>query len=298
VRAVYDAACSLAQIPHGSLPEAPVALDVETIARVTGFAPSRVRTAIDLLVRQGTWQSLPRRRHQGLIRFLQPADAVRRYAEGLDNRALSAFVLALLRTVHADAFTTWWEIDLRLLERRTRLPRMRLLRGLDFLKERGLIDWRAPENALRVQFVEPRAQRLPVDDLAVRRARRRAESRLADMLRYARSVTCRRHFLLSYFGEGSPERCGACDVCLGRHKAVVVTPEDEPVMREILRQVERAVPRAQWFDEAPAPEHQLDGLVDWLVQEGYLHVEAPLEQTFSLTQKAHDLMAQWKPRGG
>ena len=130
------------------------------------------------------------------------------------------------------------------------------------------------------------------------RARRRAEARLDDMLRYAHSVTCRRHFLLTYFGEDSPERCGACDVCLGRHKAVVVTPEDEPLMREILRQIERGVPRAKWFDQPPAPEHRLDGLVDWLVQEGYLRVEAPLEQVFSLTRKAHDLMVQGAPRGG
>ncbi len=296
VSLVYDAACNLAQLPHGALPEGPVALDVDALAHLTGFAPSRVTTAIDLLVRQGTWQAQPARRHHGLLRFLQPADAVRRHADGLQNDALARFIRLLLRTVHADAFTDWWEIDLRLLQRRTRLPRRRLLAGLAFLQRRGLLDWRAPETALRVLFNEPRAQRLPVDDLAVRRAKRRAETRLADVLRYARSVTCRRHFLLAYFGEKSPERCGACDVCLGRHRAVIITPEDEPVMRHILRQIEQEVPRARWFEALPASERHLDGLIDYLVQEGFLRVEAPLEEVFSITEKAAELMEQWKPR--
>lgn len=40
-----------------------------------------------------------------------------------------------------------------------------------------------------------------------------AESRLAMMRGYAETDGCRRRFLLSYFGEQAPERCGNCDVC-------------------------------------------------------------------------------------
>jgi ATP-dependent DNA helicase RecQ len=296
VSQIYDAVCNLSQIPHGTLPEAPITLDLEAITRLTGFAPSRVHTSLELLARQETWTLLPARRNHGLIRFLQPSDAVRKYADGLQNEALAQFVGELLRTVHADAFSEWWEIDLRLIERRTGLARPRLLRGLAFLEERSLIDWRAPGTAQRVQFLEARSRRLPVDDLAVRRSQRRAESRLADMLRYTRSVTCRRHFLLAYFGERSPERCGKCDICLGRHKAVVITPEDEPIMREILRQIQQDVPRAQWFDEATQSDRRIDSLVDWLVQEGFLQVEEPLEEVFSITEKATQMMEQWRPR--
>ncbi|MDX1547007.1 MAG: RecQ family zinc-binding domain-containing protein, partial [Rhodothermales bacterium] len=221
--------------------------------------------------------------------------AVRAQAARLDNAALAAFIGELLRTVHADAFGGWWEIDLRLLERRTGLGRLRLLRGLAFLKDRGLLDWRPPERSLRVTFTEPRTRRLPVDDLAVRRARRRAEARLDDLLRYARSVSCRRQFLLAYFGEHSPDRCGACDVCLGRHEPVVVTPDDEPLMRHLLQQIDRGVPRGAWFDDPP-PAHRLDGLLDWLVQERFLEVEALPEARYRATDKARTLMEQWAPR--
>ncbi len=296
VRAVYDAACNLARIPVAVQPEAPVALDFDALARLCGLGKAKVRQAVELLARQGTWVPLPPRRHHGLIRFLQPAEALRTYATGRANRALATFVEHLLRSVHADAFTTWWEIDVRRLARRTGLPRERLLRGLDFLAERGLLAWQPPGQALQVVFTEPRSARLPVDDRAVRRARRRAEIRLADMLRYARSVTCRRQFLLAYFGETAPDRCGACDVCLGRHAPVVITPEDEPVMRRILGQVARDVPRVRWFDEDPPPEHRLDSLVDWLVQEGYLDPVDPLDERFRLTEKGQTFLDQWQPR--
>jgi ATP-dependent DNA helicase RecQ len=289
--------CNLAQVPVGSLPDAPVTVDVEAVARLVKAAPGRVETAIDLLARQEVWQVLPPKRHQGLLRFKQPAEAVRRYADGLQKASLAAFVRDLLRTVHADAFSSWWEVDLRLLAARTGVPRERLPRGLAFLAERGLLDWRSPEASLRVQLGEPRAQRLPVDDLAVRRAKRRALSRLDDMLRYARSVTCRRHFLLSYFGERSPVRCGRCDVCLGRHEAVVITPEDEPLLRHILLQVQQNRDRAAWFADAPRPERHVDSLVDWLVQEGYLHVAPPPGAHLTLTGKSYELLDQWKPRG-
>jgi ATP-dependent DNA helicase RecQ len=296
VREVYDAVCNLAQLAVGSLPEGPVALDYEAVTRLMGAEPGKVKAAVELLIRQETWQALPARKHHAFLRFEQPAEAVRRYADQLQNRALASFVQDLLRTVHADAFSDWYEIDLRLLEKRTSLSRARLGQGFAFLQERGLLQWRPPGSAMQVIFTEPRTRRLPVDDLTVQRARRRAEVRLRDMLRYARSVTCRRHFLLGYFGEASAERCGACDLCLGRHQPVVITPADEPTMRHILHQVAEARPREAWFDDLSLPDHHLDGLVDWLVQEGYLLAVDPLEETFEVTEKAHTLIQQWKPR--
>jgi ATP-dependent DNA helicase RecQ len=47
---------------------------------------------------------------------------------------------------------------------------------------------------------------------------RLAHEKLNEVYRFARSLTCRHRFLVSYFGEDyQHESCGACDVCFGEH---------------------------------------------------------------------------------
>lgn len=293
-QAVYDAVCNVGQVPLGSQPETPVVVNEEAVRRLTGFARGKIRTAIELLERQEAWQVISPRRHFGFIRFDQSAEATRRYAANRANRALARFIQALLRTVHADAFGAWWRADLRQLERRTGLERDRLLRGLQFLQEQDVIQWRPPGAALQVDLTVPRSQAFPVDDTAVRKARRRAQKRLRHMLRYARSVTCRRHFLLTYFGEAHDPPCGTCDVCLGRHRPPTITPADEPLMRHIMRQVARNTPRVEWAQgQDTPPAHRMHALLDWLVQKSYLRLTDPLNETFDVTERGQALIDRW-----
>jgi len=301
VRQVYDAVCNVGQVPIGAEPDGPIGVNLDAVLKITGFSAGKVRTAIELLERQDAWHVLPRRSHKGQIRFVQPADEVRRYADRLDNRALAGFIRTLLRTVHADAFSDWWGMDLRILEKRIDLERQRLLKGLTYLEARGLIRWRAPGDEVRVELRFPRSRRLPVEDRHVRRARKRAESRLRYILRYARSLTCRRRFLLTYFGEKSPERCGSCDVCVGRHRPQVITPDDEADLRRILRGVARDRPAAEWFasgdadpagsDDGTRRGYRLDALIDWLIDRGYLRRPDPLKGTLEVTEKAEPFLS-------
>ncbi|WP_119842447.1 RecQ family ATP-dependent DNA helicase [Salinibacter ruber] len=288
VRAVYDAVCSVGQIPVGSEPDGPLAVRLDAVLKTTGFSRTKVRTAVDLIDRQGAWTLLPRRKHFGLLRFSASARKVREYADTVGNRALAAFVRTLLRAVHADAFRGWWPLDLRAVGRRADLSRDRLRAGLRYLEEQGVLRWKPPGAALQVELAHPRASKLPVDDQAVQSARRRAETRLQYMLRYTRSVACRRWALLTYFGEEADEQCDACDVCLGRHQPAAITPDDEPVLRRILEQVAASTPRDEWFDDPPAPPRRIDELVEWLVEEDYLAVEDPLDGSVRLTEQAEN----------
>ncbi|HYE97050.1 MAG TPA: RecQ family ATP-dependent DNA helicase [Rubricoccaceae bacterium] len=282
VAAVFDAVASLAQVPVGSTPDGPVGVDLAAAVRVAGTTPRAAKAAVQALARAGVWEVLPPHPHRGLLRFLQPPEAIRAFADAQAGRALGRFVRLLLRAVHADAFSGWGEVDLLLLERRSRLPRERLLKGLAFLAARGVLAFHAPADGLRVVFAGPRPARLALDAAALARVRRRALGHLDEVLAYAASVTCRRQYLLAYFGETAPARCGRCDVCLGRHRPVV-TPADEPLLRQLLDHVAAADDRARWLPGVAV--HQRDGLTDWLVAEGYLRVADPLGPTFDLTAK-------------
>ncbi|MEM6645095.1 MAG: ATP-dependent DNA helicase RecQ [Bacteroidota bacterium] len=291
LRAVYEAICNLNQVAIGVLPERPLSVNTALVERVTGQPPGAIRTAIEHLERQAIWTVVPPKKNYGLIHFKAGPNAVRAYINRLDNPRLAAFADTLLRTVHAEAFNGWWAIDYKLLTRRLRLPRPRLFKGLDYLHEHGLLDWSAPDDAVSVTLLAPRSQKLPIDPRPVRKSARHAEARLDAMLRYAGSVTCRRHFLLSYFGEASAKRCGKCDICLGRHKEVIVTAAEEPVVRQLLTYIATDTPRAQW-SVPDSHAHAVDGLLDWMVQEAYVALANPVRGSLKITDKARDWLGE------
>lgn len=65
--------------------------------------------------------------------------------------------------------------------------------------------------------------------------RDQARQKLDDMVAYCRRNTCRRAFLLRYFGDEAPPRCRACDACL--------EPRDEFDATEVSRKILSAVAR-------------------------------------------------------
>lgn len=217
VARIFEVACSLAQVPIGFCPTTPVLLDTERVARIVGVPLGTVHHTLELLTRHHIWEPVWLPSHYVLLRLQGTPDTLRRFAAASSNRRLSRFIEALLRTLPAEAFATWWPVSLRRLARRTGLEHDRLLRGLDFLRERTLLDWLEIGRARLVRFKTARPQRLILDDRLLHQVRAQARARLDALVRYAHTSTCRRHFLLTYFGESAPERCHACDICLGRH---------------------------------------------------------------------------------
>ena len=285
IQAVYTGICNVGQIPLGSFPDAPLTVDMKAVQRVTDLHASKIRTAIDMLERAEAWQRLPNRRHRGWIRFRQRASEVRSFARNQSNSALKAFVLDLIRSVHADAYSRWWHLNVKQLERRMDLPRARIFKGLDYLAERGLLEWRKPGRAIHLELLHPRAKQWPVEGEAVAAARERAEDRLAAMISYAESATCRRQQLLAYFGEDS-DPCGKCDVCLGRHDPDPVTPRDEDELRTVLQAIAEERPQSEWLS-ADTPRYRVERLLHWLIQQGYVDPPPPAARTYTLTTKAH-----------
>ena len=74
------------------------------------------------------------------------------------------------------------------------------------------------------------------DEVEQRNARRKLDS----MVEYVQNPTCRRRYLLGYFGEGyEQENCGACDVCLEPNKAFDATEIAQKILSAVVRTGER-----------------------------------------------------------
>lgn len=67
-------------------------------------------------------------------------------------------------------------------------------------------------------------------------ARAAAEWQLQRMVSYARLPTCRRRYLLAYFGERmSGDSCGSCDNCLAERQLVDVTQVAQKILSAVIR---------------------------------------------------------------
>ena len=71
-------------------------------------------------------------------------------------------------------------------------------------------------------------------------ARAVAERQLQQMVDFCRLSTCRRRYLLQYFGETTArEECGNCDVCLAEKQSVDVTVVAQKLLSAVIRTGER-----------------------------------------------------------
>ena len=71
-------------------------------------------------------------------------------------------------------------------------------------------------------------------------ARESAERQLQQMVDYGRLQSCRRRYLLAYFGEAmAGDSCGNCDVCLAERQTVDVTVVAQKLLSAVIRTGER-----------------------------------------------------------
>ncbi len=100
------------------------------------------------------------------------------------------------------------------LGREARLSRGRLARHVARLEEVGAVEVAAGgEIQARVESPEEAARQAAEHQDHQRDVE---QTRLEMMRAYAEARSCRRRFILTYFGESAPARCGNCDVCAGQ----------------------------------------------------------------------------------
>ena len=79
-----------------------------------------------------------------------------------------------------------------------------------------------------------------VEKIEDRDERRHAADKLAKMVEYCEARTCRRRFLLRYFGEDwDAETCGGCDVCLAISEDFDATEIAQKILSAVIRTSER-----------------------------------------------------------
>ena len=98
------------------------------------------------------------------------------------------------------------------------LPLLAVRRALAQLAREGLIAYKPPfaGRALAIRDLGLPSGELGIDFEALARREEQSKRLLKRMASYAYAKSCRRGFILRYFGDRAPQRCGRCDLCAPR----------------------------------------------------------------------------------
>ena len=103
-------------------------------------------------------------------------------------------------------------------------------------------------NAVRVNDRSKRARDFRIDFKALDKKKQREYDKLERMVKYAQATTCRRAFILGYFGDSETTHCGHCDNCgLADDRPESAQPRsiDTPGGREVILKALSGVARTK-----------------------------------------------------
>ncbi len=284
IRAVYDGVCSIAGIPVGAKANGPSVVTDDAITRATSRDASEVRGALGYLERQGIVTMLDDRQVSGYLR-ISNLTVIRELAVLESHKTVARVATWLIRNERLVDSDNWWtSLSFEMVAEQTGVDVPAVASAFEYLSETGSIDWRKLTEGTVFVLSEPRQEQLRMDKGRLRRTRRAAEKRLHEVISYATTRSCRREYLLAYFGESPSANCGRCDVCLKRDTNEPSAAERDQVAREVVGLIRAGQPRSEWVLSARVDEGALDHCLDWLIREGYVRTSPDLDGTFELTR--------------
>jgi ATP-dependent DNA helicase RecQ len=177
-----------------------------------------VEGALRILVAAGAYKKLPESGSRAFVRLLATPQRIKRELAG-ESEAMELGLLRALWRMAGAAIEEGTTIDLDALP-----PGFGGANGvtplLDALQSRQFVEWKRVGGGNYLEHPEYEVDRFKIDWELLDRRRRAELAKLDAMQQYAYLRTCRRGFVLRYFGDPAARpRCEGCDNCLGTHVA-------------------------------------------------------------------------------
>ena len=182
-----------------------------------------VEGALRILVGAGAYKKLPENGARAFVRLLATPQRIKRELGG-ESDAMELGLLRALWRMAGAAIEEGTTVDLDALP-----PGFGGANGvtpmLDTLQSRQFVEWKRVGGGNFLEHPEHEVDRFKIDWELLDRRRRAELAKLDAMQQYAYLRTCRRGFVLRYFGDPAARpRCDGCDNCLGTHAAESAAP--------------------------------------------------------------------------
>jgi len=181
------------------------------------------------------------------------------YKFRVENPPLDPFIQMLLRS-YPGLFNDYVKIDESRMAVQLEVETAKVIRALNKLDIMGLISYLPYNDKPKVTYISNRIDEnsLTISNAIYEDRKRRIVEKFDSIASYVSSIAkCRSQQLLNYFGESNANRCGVCDVCLGRNEVDVNTIEFNhfvDILKPKLRQQSMTIKNV--YALFPFEEHQ------------------------------------------
>lgn len=221
-------------------------ISASDVADRTKLSSRKIESVINILAQSNAIQLVPSVSASAYIRSKVDMDSMKRAIDRTSSHDTRLVLETILRLFGSSVFLEAQSVSLEELSHKSDIDTSAVSRTLSILHRSGIIEYKPPSEGISFKMLERRSDRLPVDFQQLTLLRERANQRLARMVEYARTTTCRTNFILNYFGaEEILDGCGNCDNCTIRKSFTAATPGELPSSLEIYRSILSLVKETQ-----------------------------------------------------
>lgn len=210
---VYIKLCNYLQVAYGEGLDEEFSFNLNQFCLQYDFPPQKTFNALQFLDRQGILTLSQEYSEKISLRFIIESKEVLRYMSL--NPADEEILLAILRT-YPGIYETKTAFNLPFIAKKSNAEPGKVLKLLERLKERSIVEYVARNNDSAIVFNEVRE-----DEHTINRISRHLEAQnslkreqLQSVLEYVKTDKCKNRLILEYFGEKTQTDCGICSYCL------------------------------------------------------------------------------------
>ncbi len=231
---IYNTIFDLLSIQVGEKSEEYQTVEVSETSVRTKISTGKIGSVINLLAQKKVILLVPSVSASAHIRSKVDVDSYKSAIDRTSSRDTRLVLETLLRLLGTEIFNGPQVFTLEELSHRADLDTSAVSRTLSILQRSGILEYTPPTEGISFKMLERRTERTPFDFQELSMLRDRAHQRLARMVEYARTTSCRTNFILRYFGaEEISNGCGNCDNCTVGKFFTSETSGDMPGLVEI-----------------------------------------------------------------
>lgn len=211
---VYDFLYDLNNIRIGDFPKKPITEDINKIAVNLAIDPGELRSIIKFLERQNIlkWgKSFAKLR----VRVIGSRERIVEYFDNCVDQQ-KTLLEAILRSFPISELNTFQEIDYGELSFKYGIKKNELEANIRKLEFAEIIESNfSSTNGIHLLLARTSKGEYPFDTKKFLNKKNSLVDKLNKVEEYVKTNSCKRNYILHYFGEDSKQNCGKCSWCLG-----------------------------------------------------------------------------------